>query len=629
MTRLGRGRGAALALAGFSFLIAGCGWFAEELAPDTAATTASVFYKDLDEVDTNRPINYSVDLGQDPREVYLVFTNPTSGEIDPPALDVLSINGGAPSASQLASMGPLTGADPRALVSDPTPSLRALRGPAEFLDWTPTAPPRSFGGAAALAPSPDNYVPGAPGAGQYSEGSTYEFYDSELDPFDAVLAARNEFPTANGTKTVEVWVATSVYNSGDPADPSDGDDALNPYDVTTGMAQDLADAFLSDDDGTGPCPIDGSYDCANDIYDWISAIFGAEWAAGGDAPYSIEGFPTVDGQDTITILLYPILIFPDDEGPGGVVGFFWSKDNFSTIAGSNRRIMFYLDSDSFAFPCNVGEGCVIGSLPSWQIEDVWPNDIVSTLAHEYQHMINFHVRGAMQGLETDLWMNELMSLVAEDFVEFERTQTGPRGVDPSSFAGAAGDPNNTEGRLPLYNSANSISLSDWGGSGDDLESYSIAYAFGAFLARNYGGASLYEALSESTQPSASDMITDAIFGATAEAGVTMEELLMQWGAAVVLSDDPTQVAPTRLNSGTWIDSQTSSAPSESYSLGSINHFAYSPAPEPQVAGGLRVLSTSPLPPHSKIIYQVGTDLSGVLDLEIIAAQSTDFAVVVK
>ncbi len=614
-----RGYPQALTLAAVAILLAACGRIADELTPDTATGSSSVFYKDLDDVDVSGPFRYALNVGADPRDVYLVFTNPTLGDLEPPALQLLSVNGGAPTQSHLQSFGPLVSSDSRSLATGNEPRPHGFRGPSEFLEWEPGTSPRSFPGSANLVPGPEFYVPPAPGPGpgEYSLGSVYQFYDANLELVDATLAVRNEnVATANGPKTVEIWVASDEYSGGVAGNPAVNDDTANPFDVTRGMAQELANAFLSSPTG-------------DDIYHWISEVFGAEWSAGGSPPYTIGFSELIDGQDTITILLYPILFGSNDtRGPGGVVGFFWSKDNYANEPVSNRRIMFYLDSDSYAFPCNPGEPCNFASLPSWEIEDSWPNDIVSTLAHEFQHMINFHERVAARGVETDLWLNELMSLVAEDFVEYERTLAGPRGVDPRVFTGgAAGNPGNVFGRLPLYNAANSVGLADWGGSGDVLESYSLAYAFGAYLARNYGGARFFEELMQSGSELSEQMITDAILAAGGSAGVTMEALLMQWGAAVVLSDDSSQSAPTRLNSGGWLDS--SSEGGEPYRLGSINHFLYTPELAPAQQTGLRVVSTSPLPAYSKLIYRVGSGLTGTIDLEITAAQNMDFAVVVK
>ena len=78
------------------------------------------------------------------------------------------------------------------------------------------------------------------------------------------------------------------------------------------------------------------------------------------------------------------------------------------------------------------------------------------------------------------WLNEMVSMIAQDLIAEKMAVNGPRGVtynDPS-----AGTANTTAGRLPKYNANNYIRVSEWSHSAR----YEIAYAFGAYLARTYG-----------------------------------------------------------------------------------------------------------------------------------------------
>ena len=81
-------------------------------------------------------------------------------------------------------------------------------------------------------------------------------------------------------------------------------------------------------------------------------MFGEEWGAEAGA-YS----NTVPDTDTITILLYPIPYNGHDRARG-IVGFFWGKDNYlrSEIDYSNERVMFYIDSETFAEPEDLTAG---------------------------------------------------------------------------------------------------------------------------------------------------------------------------------------------------------------------------------------------------------------------------------
>jgi len=130
--------------------------------------------------------------------------------------------------------------------------------------------------------------------------------------------------TAFGSKTLNVWV------SDDSFDKEDGNGCSKSRCVTQTMVDQLADTFLKDNSD-------------NDIYDWVTNIYGEEWE---DDTNGYIGL--IPANDEITILLTDI--DEDDSPTGGVIGFFWSKDNLdkATISGSNERVMFYADAVMFA-----------------------------------------------------------------------------------------------------------------------------------------------------------------------------------------------------------------------------------------------------------------------------------------
>ena len=112
--------------------------------------------------------------------------------------------------------------------------------------------------------------------------------------------------------------------------------------------------------------------------------------------------------------------------------------------------------------------------------------------------------------------------------------------------------------------------------------------------------------------------------------MTMEQLLWRWGAAVLLSDDPTQSVPFRVNAGDWMNS---SAGGRTYRLGSFNHYYYdyfdtpSPSDPPYVRTG--DIAVNEMAPNSKMLYRVGRGLTGTVELAIDFNEGMDFAVVVK
>ena len=141
---------------------------------------------------------------------------------------------------------------------------------------------------------------------------------------------------------------------------------------------------------------------------------------------------------------------------------------------------------------------------------------------------------------------------------------GPRGVayDDST----AGDSENTSGRLPWYNYYNYIQVTAWDRS-DTLKHYSISYALGAYLARTYG-AGLFRHIVRNDRSG-----VDAIEAALRNQGhgTSFGDVLLNWAAANLLSDNTRAPASYRYNPGTWNISRNSG---ETYRLGSINLFNY-------------------------------------------------------
>lgn len=164
-----------------------------------------------------------------------------------------------------------------------------------------------------------------------------------------------------------------------------------------------------------------------------------------------------------------------------VVGYFYSKDYFEKASYSKGSVFnytnegkyFYLDS---AFCNYVSEGNYSGT------GDV-SGTAITTLFHEFQHMINFNNKD-LKYLSSSTWYNEMLSMLAEDVLASEL------GFENSEDAVW-----NT--RMPAYNQRYYDSALDEYRSGDyAVISYSTAYALGSYVARNYGGLKLIEEISK-------------------------------------------------------------------------------------------------------------------------------------
>jgi hypothetical protein len=326
---------------------------------------------------------------------------------------------------------------------------------------------------------------------------------------------------------LNIWVADDCW---------DGAGSGKAYYVNQTMLDILADKFLAAGDG-------------NDIYEWITEIFGQEWGS-----HSYDNLIGVTNQ--IDILLYDI--DNDNSTAGGVLGYFWAKDNFlkSSMPNSNEKIMFYADAVLFA----AHDG-------TWEITDKWPQEIVSTLAHEFQHLVHFYQKIIVNNARyTEKWLNEMASLVAADLIEERAAVNGPRGVDYNTPD--AGGIDNTSGRIPLFNYLYTLPLTVWTGGDDDLNGYSTAYAFGAYLARNYGGAKLFGDIVHNPFGNYRAVV-DSVKNNGGASSLTFEDLLRNWGVSIILSDKTSMPLPLRFNTGTWF------ADALGYGIGSINFYNYS------------------------------------------------------
>jgi len=429
--------------------------------------------------------------------------------------------------------------------------------------------PRAFlpAPSASARPSAQTVSP----AGSDTVGTVATFYTS-IDTSESLTATCQEVvgpvTFADGrVRTLSIWV--------DNADAGD---------VTADTISSLADRFLL---GAGTA----------DIYHWDTAVAGEPWG-----PHNDSNLVAWDANRTVTILLTHL---NSGYGPGSViVGYFWAKDNFTSaqFSGSNQRIMFYIDSHEYAANENV---------------------VYSTLAHEFQHMIQFYQKQVLRGASTgtDTWINEMCSMLMEDLVADNLEVEGPRGVTPWSD-GSAGGSGNTNGRFPQFNQSSNTSLAVTStGAGFGLTQYAVAYAFGSWLIRNYGGPGLLTRIVQCPQTDS----TAVVNAATAWSGTTetMQSLLQRWAAAVLLSDRTSAPFGYRYNAGGWT---SFSVGGQTFNLGSINVFNYSPTLTPYS-------SSVPIPavPYysSNVYFKAATALSAPATFTLALPAGTVMSVVLK
>jgi hypothetical protein len=527
--------------------------------------------------------SYTVDGGSPPQDVYFVFTNTslTQNAAQKPSVSgtVITVDNATIPSPQPQPM--------YAVQSAPTTLAERI---AEF---NRDAGRKLETGAATARGSSGFGPPGAPSYDTVGVGGTLKDFGAGDVIVSVPATCQYVSPlitvAGGGTRKLNIWVANDCWTGG-----------TKRHLVNSTMVAALADKFLK----TG---------LGNDIYDYDRSVIGAEWG-----PQSFSNLIPANGE--ITILLSDIEA--DNSDTGGVVGYFWSGNNFlaSSVPDSNQRIMFVLDAVMYANPSPTG-ATGTGTAGWDPVTSYWPRFVFSTLAHEFQHMIQFYQKQVLQRVQTgtDTWINEMCSMIMEDLVADKLSVEGPRGVNPAD--GSAGSPGNTLGRFPGFNRYCYYPLAQTGSYG--IIDYSVSYAFGSWLARNYGGATLLKRIVQSAATNES-AVTGAAAAYTGRGQESMARLLEKWSASVLLSDTMQAPAGYRYNTGGWTTSTEGGLP---FNLGSINVFNYSPSL--YVYTGSGTVPPSIFYRSSNTYFQAATKLASSRTWKITIPQNVLMSVVIK
>ena len=204
----------------------------------------------------------------------------------------------------------------------------------------------------------------------------------------------------------------------------------------------------------------------------------------------------------IQILVYDIGY---DSVNGITLGYFWGKDmrpDTGSDQRSNQAAMFYINGNLTA-QTNYGA-----------------NAFYSALVHEFQHMIHFVRKSG----HSETWYNEMLSMLTEDV------------ISPLIGIGPTNSSHPIQTRIPTFlRNYNLVGITDWVSPvGSIFDSYSMAYAFGAYLLRNYGGAAL---LKEMFANNSTDIasVTAALKTVNGNGGLSFEEALRRFGEAMIFS----------------------------------------------------------------------------------------------
>jgi hypothetical protein len=207
----------------------------------------------------------------------------------------------------------------------------------------------------------------------------------------------------------------------------------------------------------------------------------------------------VDRDGKINILCFDIKDGYNGDN-GFIGGYFYAGDLFD-VPHSNESEIFYIDT----YP-------LMGEDSEKQAENAY-----ATLAHEFQHMVNFNQNVLIEDRERmDIWLDEALSMAAEHIY------TGEALYD----------------RIYYYNLSPSItdghSLLNW--NGDILSNYSLSYLFGQYVRvqANQGNSVFKEILLDSNSDYRS---IENIAKKYIDPSLTFGKLMTQFRGALLLNND--------------------------------------------------------------------------------------------
>ncbi len=291
------------------------------------------------------------------------------------------------------------------------------------------------------------------------------------------------------------------------------------------------------------------------IYPDMVSIFGKPWGT--------HNFGNLidNNRDDIHILLTDISNDGNTENESYIYGYYSSFDLnlFTPENNSNACLNLVIDSHIY-----FNRNTEINN-NGWNINNMDTVDAISTLIHEFQHMIHFYQKNILNNINSTsndgIYVNEMFSMIAEDVLAYDHLKFEYSDVTafrPPAYA-----------RLWYFNESNTWrdkSLLLWD---DSLDSYSNAYSLGSYLIRNYD-LSFLSTYFKGNNVGVSNIIT-AIQDVTNNRTYNKTDLLLDYGEAILRSNSKITIKPKILNSSQLITA-TNSLNSTSFSLDTIDYY---------------------------------------------------------
>jgi hypothetical protein len=398
------------------------------------------------------PVSISGLKGQ---TVQLVFSNLSAASVDSTSLGTLASTSGAGGATASAQISPArtTGTSMAAVTEFNHTGFAAL------------LEQRQPGGGAVAksAVTPPN---------SYALNSARQWYDKDGTVRNTTLVRQGT--TSDGT-IVDLWVEDSENVAGK---------------VTPAIDDSLF----------------ASYTRAGGVYDILTSVGGPLW---GPQKYS----NLIPNNQPINLV---VLNFDHNQQPGGVVGYFYSLNNFipntTTTALSNAAIALFLDSETMYLGGTAGM-----------------TSITTVMAHESTHMQNFYRRDILVGSSYayDTWLEEQTAMMMEDWASLNLNPTYNNVRDL---------------RAPNYvqEASYNCSLINFDVTSTTCDSYSVNGSFGGFLNRQLGLAFYKDLLYRVDSTDSPTILNEAIAAANPSTSLVdaFKRFSVTMGALVPASNAP-------------------------------------------------------------------------------------------
>ena len=204
------------------------------------------------------------------------------------------------------------------------------------------------------------------------------------------------------------------------------------------------------------------------------------------------------------------------ETKSGTYGYFWAGDMFKDY--ENQDSIIHLDS-------------------FFILEN--PESVYSTLAHEFNHMLNTINKSFVHKKEFSTWYTEMLSALADAMFENYLSEN------------LKDDDSIVNSRIPFFNTWYNLGFSTWRSgttdyfpSGDVLISYGNVFAFGNFIAKNYGGFKLIKEIAENKYVD-EESIVQAVRECNPESsGITFKDILKDFSCVRITNYTSNDSFPT-------------------------------------------------------------------------------------